>query len=904
MKPNIFSVGILLIVLYCYSPVLAQNRRLHSDGPRQSYDLSIRWAFIKDPSNTDKMPGNAARWQDVTIPHTWNAVDVMDDEPGYYRGAGWYKLDVAMQKAWKDKELSLSFDGANQEAEVYINGKKAGTHIGGYSRFIIPISAYLKFNKGKSINQIAVKVNNRFNENIAPLTADFTFFGGIYRSVKLLVADKLHFDGSQYGADGVYVSTPKVSSREAEITVKGTVKNETSVSRPVTIVTQLYSPSGEKLTTTSTKAVLPAAERYSFNQQLPKLSDPVLWSPEQPALYRVITQIADGETGMIIDQLTNKIGLRWFRFDANEGFFLNGKHLKLMGASRHQDFAGKGNAVPASLQVRDIELLKSFGGNFLRVAHYPQDPAILAACDRLGILASVEIPVVNEITESEAFYQNCRTMQEEMIWQNYNHPSIIVWGYMNEVLLKMHFKEDKVRQEQYIAHIAEMARSLEALTRAADPSRYTMIANHGDFNGYTKAGLTKIPMLLGWNLYQGWYGGTLADFGKNLDNMHKQQPDKPFIVSEYGADADPRVHSFKTERFDKSVEYAVEYHQVYLNDILKRPFVAGGAAWNLSDFNSESRAESMPHINNKGLLTLERKPKNTFYLYQAALLERPYVQIGLDRMPLVGTANPGDESGIQQVQVFSNLPELELFLNKQSMGKRQVIDHVAKWDVPFINGDNHLAAIGIREGQKLGDTAVIEVRLQPYQLNSTKLPFREIAISLGDPRYFRDNTGMVWFPDQPYRTGSYGFIGGSPFKMKDSNRQKFGTDKNILGTFNDPIYQTQDVGLESYKLDVPDGNYLLTLHFAELLGEASNSSLPYNLDANVRKEVQEARVFDVLLNGEPLMKNVDLSKKPGNARPLKKEFTVKLKKGQGIELSFKSQTGAPVLNALQLKKLN
>ncbi|TDO22769.1 glycoside hydrolase family 2 TIM barrel-domain containing protein [Pedobacter duraquae] len=904
MKRTILFLSFLLVATCCCSGVFAQQRRLHTDGPRVAYDLSVHWAFIKDPKDTGKMPGTFAGWTDVKIPHTWNAYDVMDDKPGYYRGAGWYKLDLAMQRDWKDKHLFLCFDGANQEAEVYVNGKKAGTHIGGYSRFVIPISSYLKFNKGKSINQIAVKINNRFNESIAPLTADFTFFGGMYRSVQLLVADPVHFDGTKYGADGVYISTPKVSAKEAEISVKGTIKNETKLSKLITIVTQVYSPSGEKLNTTSTKAVIPVGDLFSFNQELPKLADPELWSPDKPALYRVITQIADGETGVVIDQLTNRIGLRWFRFDANEGFFLNGKHLKLMGASRHQDYAGMGNAVPASLQIRDLELLKSFGGNFLRVAHYPQDPAILAACDRLGILASVEIPVVNEITETEAFYQNCKTMQEEMIWQNYNHPSIIVWGYMNEVLLKMHFKDDKPRQDQYITHVAELARALESLTRAADPSRYTMIANHGDFNLYTRAGLTKIPMLLGWNLYQGWYGGTLADFGKNLDNMHKQQPDKPFIVSEYGADADPRIHSFKTERFDKSVEYAVEYHQVYLNDILKRPFVAGGAAWNLSDFNSESRAESMPHINNKGLLTLDRRPKNTYYLYQATLLDRPYVQIGLDGQELVGTASKGDENGSQQIQVFSNLPELELFLNAVSQGKKTVTDHMASWNVPFVDGANRLGVVGIANGQKVGDTTTVHVKLQPYELSSSVLPFREIAISSGDPRYVRDNKRVVWFPDQPYRSGSYGFVGGTPFKMKDSNRQKFGTDKDILGTYNDPIYQTQDVGLESYKLDVPDGSYLLTLHFAELLGEASNSSLPYNLDANVRKEVKESRVFDVFMNGEPLLKNVDLSKKPGNARPLVKDFKLKVKKGAGIELTFKAITGSPVLNGIQLKKIN
>ncbi|RYG00104.1 MAG: glycoside hydrolase family 2, partial [Chitinophagaceae bacterium] len=373
--------------------------------------------------------------------------------------------------------------------------------------------------------------------------------------------------------------------------------------------------------------------------------------------------------------LITPVGLRYFSFDVNQGFILNGKPCKLIGASRHQDFAGLGDAVPKTLQVKDVELLKDMGGNFLRVAHYPQDQAILDACDRLGILASVEIPIVNEITESVAFTANCKAMQLEMIKQNYNHPSIIIWAYLNEVLLRMRHNDNPERKKQYLANIEKLAQELEDLTRKTDPTRYTLMSNHGDVNGYIKAGLIKIPMLVGWNLYQGWYGGKYEDFGPALDKIHQQIPDKPMLVTEFGADVDPRIHAFAPVRFDKSLEYGMLYHQTYIKDILKRPFVVGAAVWNLADFSSETREETMPFVNNKGLLTLDRKPKNTFYLYKANLQTRPFLKIGDGSWNLrSGIAKPNENLVMQLVQVIANTDTVEVFANGNSLGKKTVVE--------------------------------------------------------------------------------------------------------------------------------------------------------------------------------------------------------------------------------------
>lgn len=555
---SIKQLTICAFFILSYASVIAQNKAAVSS--RQLIRFNDLWLFSKDPK-TAASPQNqiGLNWEKVTLPHTWNDKDVMDDEPGYYRGIGWYKRKFNTTTALKGKDIFLCFDGANQETEVYVNGKPAGSHIGGYTRFNVQISSLLKFG-ADSVNEILVKVNNRNNDDIAPLSADFTFFGGIYRNVNLLVTNPVHFSESDHGSDGVYITTPAVSAQVAQVKVKSLLENSSSSTQKLQLNTLVYDADGKVVSSQNVSVQLPAGQKKDFVQDLKAIANPHLWSTDNPYLYRVVTTIVNAKTKQVVDEVSNPLGLRWFKFDAEQGFFLNDKPVKLMGASRHQDYEGLGNAVPADLQVRDMELLKQMGGNFVRVAHYPQDPVILQTCDRLGILASVEIPVVNAITESEAFTQNCKNMQVEMIRQRFNHPSVIIWGYMNEVLLRPKFGNDKVRQETYYGHIRDLAQALEDLTRKEDPGRYTMMANHGDFDRYNRVGLTKIPMIVGWNLYQGWYSGNLSGFGAFLDKHHAELKGIPVLITEYGADADPRIRSFEPVRFDKSIEYAIKYH--------------------------------------------------------------------------------------------------------------------------------------------------------------------------------------------------------------------------------------------------------------------------------------------------------------------------------------------------------
>lgn len=874
-------------------------------GINEGWDFSktVTLSLSKGSSGSTTTSGEKSNWQPVNFPHTWNAADVMDDEPGYYRGNGWYKKTLAINNTWKSKKVYLYFEGANQETEVTINGKKGGEHIGGYTAFYIPITGLLQYDGKDNLNEIEIRVNNRHNGNIPPLTADFTFYGGVYRDCWLVAVDDAHITLNDHGAPGIYITTPQVSAEKAAVNISGAITNEATKDRKLQVTTTIKDKEGKNISEVSTTVAVKKNSEAPFKQEIKNISRPQLWSPEQPHLYTVITTITDTKTGIVTDQLTQPLGFRWFSFDADKGFFLNGQPYKLVGSSRHQDYAHRGNAVPDELAAHDVQLLKQMGGNFLRIAHYPQDPVILQTCDKLGILTSVEIPVVNEITESDTFYRNCVYMQKEMIRQNFNHPSIIIWCYMNEVLLRPHFNNDKPRQEIYFKNVTKLAKTLDSITRVEDPSRYTMLVNHGDFNRYKTVGLTDIPMLVGWNLYSGWYGGSLTDFPAFLERHHKELPTKPLLVTEYGADADPRIRSMHPVKFDKSVEYTTAFHQYYLTEMLKRPFVAGAMLWNLADFNSETREETMPHINNKGLLMWDRTPKDPYYYYQSILRKAPFVKITSGYWKIrSGIADSNARVCYQPVQIATNLDAAELFINGTSAGVKKAENGLATWNIPFVNGANSLVVESTKEGKKYTDQLTIDFQLQPWQLNDKQLPFNTLNILLGADRYYIDQQRQqMWLPDQPYRPGSWGYVGGKPFKAA-GGRLPYGTDKNIVGTDDDPIYQTQQTGIEQYRLDAPPGDYEITLHFAELLG-GTVKGLPYNLSGDTRKEEEVQRSFDVLVNNIPVLENFNIGRQYGIAKAISKKVKVTATGQQGITLTFKAITGEPVLNALQIKKI-
>lgn len=542
----------------------------------------------------------------LNLPHTYNAKDAFDDQPGYYRGKVTYEKVLDTKKLDKDKKHFIRFGAVNQEAIVYINGQLAGSHTGGYTSFTFDITDYLTFTN----DTIRVQVDNSHNKNIPPLKGDFTFYGGIYRDVELISVPQTHLSLDHYGSDGVYVEPLMVDGNAARIGIRGFVNNLDESTQKV--VVSLYDQDGNFIRKMSPPTYSKSTGQWKLFFDL---EDVNLWTLYDPYLYTFSVEIINKERRPAIDVVQVKYGIRSYSFDAEKGFFLNGKHEKLIGVNRHQDWPNIGNALNHAHHISDMKMIEDMGANFLRTAHYPQDKAITEYCDKQGILVSMEIPLDHEITQNKEFANVCKQMTLEMIHQYYNQPSVIIWAYMNEMGLGKQIERDSTEMKA----VAALAQELEDLIREKDPYRYTMIPNHGDFDIYQHYGLTEIPMLVGWNLYYGWYEPDFDGFGRFVDHAHKEVPHKPMLITEYGAGADPRINSSAPERFDFSLEWSYDFHESHLKQIVDRDFIAGSAVWNMFDFGSESRQDAVPHINNKGLCTFDRKPKPVYFLYQSHL---------------------------------------------------------------------------------------------------------------------------------------------------------------------------------------------------------------------------------------------------------------------------------------------
>ena len=842
----------LVFALFTFAICLATASTIFAQSPRSRISLNAGWRFLKaDPPQVKDSDFNDREWQPVSIPHTWNALDAFDDDPGYHRGPAWYRRELKITKELASKQLFLYFEGVDQVTDVYVNGQKAGSHVGGYTAFSFDITPLIKRDER---NIIAVRVDNSFNEDIPPLTADFNFYGGIYRDTWLIATDDVHFAMTDHASPGIRITTPDIERGEGTIAIGGTI-DDAGANRQAEVTATVFDAANKKVVQAVSRVTLHGKTEFSISGlNVPK---PKLWSPDSPYLYSVRTAIT--YNGKMVDEVVQPLGFRWFKFDPEKGFFLNGNHTTLRGANRHQDYAGLGNAVPDKLQVHDLELIKQTGFNFVRLAHYPQDPSVLDAADRLGIVLWEEIPIVNYITKSEAFTANSETMLREMIRQHRNHPSVVMWGYMNEIYLRV----PKNRDDLYPATV-ELAKKLNKISHDEDPTRPTTIAFHGS-EEYNKSGLGDVPDVIGWNLYAGWYVGKLEDFGPFLDDQHRRFPKRPLIVSEYGANADVRVHSTEPQRFDSTIEYQRRLHESYLSQINARPYISGSTLWNYFDFGVEYRGETIPHVNQKGMFTFDRKPKDIVYRYKAALSKENVLYVAARDWP----ERAGGAGREFPIDVYTNLTEAELSLNGKSLGWRTAEANKITWTVRLTNGLNVLAASG--RGGSTRDSARIK-----YHVISAASP--EIAINVGSNADYVDKNGRIWIADRPYEKGNWGYIGANASRI-------LGTpgDRNILGTGDDQPFQTSVEGIESYQIDVTPGSYRVELSFAE---------------TKIEKPGQ--RIFEVLINSKTVIDKLDLAASPGAFRPLVRQFEVTT--NRGIKVGFVPSVGKPILNRIRITR--
>ena len=882
--------ALLLLVLLASAGLHAQP-----DAGRTRTALNENWRFLPQGLAFAERPSTAdAGWDVVSLPHTWNAEDPFDDPESYRRGESWYRRHLRLGDEMRGKRLTLHFEGVGQSANVYVNGAYAGHHDGGYTAFTVDITDLVTFGDpvGTGVeadnagavraddaggdNLIAVQVRNAHDPFVPPLSVGYALYGGIYRDVWLVSTGAAHFATDDHGSSGVAVATPAVSAARASAGVRSTVVNDDSLARSVRVVQRLLDPAGREIGQTEQTVRLDPGARQSLDQAFPGVPSPRLWSPDTPNLYRVVSEtLVDGR---VADRVTSPLGFRWFAFDTNTGFSLNGEKLVLRGTNRHQDYAGLGSALPDAAHVRDLQIIKDMGANFLRLAHYPQDPAVLEAADRLGILIWEEIPVVNYINTSERFTENAETMLREMIRQHRNHPSVILWGSMNEVFLWSE-QGARIRQQTdmvYAEKVRRFAVRLDSLIRAEDPSRVTAMAIHGN-NFYETAGVEQIPQVLGINLYNGWYGGVFDTFGPTLDRQHASHPEQNLFVSEYGAGSDGRINSLEPSRFDYSTQWTRMFHESYLRQIAARPYLAGTAVWNQFDFSQPHTGGSISHMNQKGLLTWDRRPKDVYFLYKANWNPAPLVHIASHEWTVrSGTMDTRGRVAAQPLDVYSNLGRVELFVNGVSQGVRTPDDvRKASWSVVFQPGDNLVEARGEADGVPVSDQ--LTIHMEPVPARLADRPFERLGVDVGARVQYVDDHGQMWVEDQPYRAGSYGFTGGEP--------ASFNKDDIILGTADPGLVFTYRSGIDGYRFDVPDGDYTLELRMAEPEGASAG-----------------ARVFGVSINGRSTVDALDLSARYGPLHTAALRFDATAEDGEGVEVRFPRQAGDPVLSAISITR--
>ena len=589
---------------------------------------------------------------DVSLPHTWNGIDGQNGENGYYQGKCVYRKTLGKT----DGICYIEFNGVNSVAEVFINGIPVGTHKGGYSMFRFRIDEYLV----KAKNLLEVYVDNTIAPDVFPTSADFTFYGGIYRDVNLICVGKTHFsldDGSRDGISAV----PRKEGDVWKLDIKASV---TGACDDCVCVYELKNADGETVAKTTRPSDKPDASLT--------IETPHLWNGvKDPYLYSLVCSVV--RNAKTEDERTVNVGFREIVFTSDKGCFLNGEHIKLKGVSRHQDREKIGNALTLKEHAEDIDLILEVGANSVRLAHYQQAEEFYTLCDEKGLLVWAEVPVIT--IYSKARQQNAEEQLTSLIKQNINHPCIFCWGIENEITLSGGERNKK---------LIEGLRRLNDLAHTLDPSRVTTCAQVAMAKPDSQ--LNRLTDILGYNHYFGWYMQTVYALDKWLDDFHALNPDAKLCLSEYGAEAVIGYYSENPVQGDYSEGYQAIYHEHYIDAVNAREWMWGSYVWNMFDFGSAARNEGgVRGRNNKGLVTIDRKiRKDAFYLYKATWSDEKFVHITAKRYPqrLVGTT---------KIKVYSNLSEVTL--KTEGYEKTLKADRVFVFDdVPVKAGENKIVA--------------------------------------------------------------------------------------------------------------------------------------------------------------------------------------------------------------------
>jgi len=617
---------------------------------RKILNFNAKWAFTKQASEVPaQLPMD---WNWVNLPHSWNAIDGQDGANDYYRGTCYYAKALDKMELPEADRYYLEIRGANSSADAYLNGKHLAHHDGGYSTWRVDITEALKKD-----NLFVIAVNNAANDKVYPQMADFTFYGGLYRDVNIICVSESHFDLDYCGGPGLMV-TPEIYGTDAKINIKAFVTNGRLGQ---TIAYTIKDAEGNVITETE----------IADNEATLAIENVHLWhGRKDPYLYTA--ELALKEDGKVLDQISTRFGCRTFRVDPENGFILNGEEYPLRGVSRHQDRWGVGNALLPEHHEEDIDLICEVGATTIRLAHYQHDQYFYDLCDERGLVIWAEIPYISKHMPTGR--ENTISQMKELITQNYNHASIVVWGLSNEITMQGEEDPD----------LLENHRILNDLVHEMDKTRLTTLA------ALTMcpmdSTILQIPDVISYNHYFGWYGGDTSMNGPWFDQFHAKHPNIPIGCSEYGCEA-LNWHTSNPIQGDYTEEYQAYYHEELIRQFFTRKYMWATHVWNMFDFGADARGEGGENgQNHKGLVTIDRKyKKDAFYAYKAWLSDDPFVH-------LCGKRYVDRVEDITKVTVYSNLPEVELFVNGESLGKKQAADHFFYFDVPN-KGESTLVAV-------------------------------------------------------------------------------------------------------------------------------------------------------------------------------------------------------------------
>ncbi|WP_084005354.1 glycoside hydrolase family 2 protein [Gilvimarinus polysaccharolyticus] len=656
----------------------------------------------------DEPSSRASDWIEITLPHTWNATDTVDQMPGYRRGVSWYKKTFKVSNA--DRYL-LHFEGSNMETEVYLNGTLVGSHTGGYIGFDVELSDAIKVSGN---NELLVRVSNAYNPDLIPSQkSDFFIHGGITRDVWLLSKNKTLIERFE-------ARSPKVA--QGDYSTELTVFFDSKVKTVGRLKATITSPTGETVASIEQPVSIAKGETQQ-KFLLDSFSDALLWSPSTPNLYSIGIELLGSNEGRVLDTAESQFGYRWFEQLPGKGFFVNGERLLLRGTHRHEELAGVGAAMSNEQHRNDMQLIKTMGANFVRLGHYPQDPEVYRAANELGLIVWDELPWCRGGKGGQAWEKNTEALLKEQLAQNFNHPSIAFWSLGNEIYWEADFPGGG-RDEILVPYLAK----LNDMVKAVDNSRLTSIRKY-----YPGA---EIVDSFSPSIWAGWYGGAYGQYETAMRAASKKYPN--MIHMEYGGsshvgrhtetpidaqglrDAQVSVEEAVNQTVVKSVAKSSDWNENYMVDLFdwhlnvseSLPGLSGTAQWAVRDFGTPLRPENpIPYVNQKGLFDRNGKPKDTYYVFASYWAKDPVCYIESHTW----THRYGPKEG-RTVDVFCNTESAELFLNGKSLGEkpRKQGEFPASglvWQVPFNEGGNTLRVVG-RNATK--QVATDEVELTYY----------------------------------------------------------------------------------------------------------------------------------------------------------------------------------------------